>query len=373
MSATGATLSGSYSAVTGTIVEAGFKYGLSSGSLSSSKTGTYNNGSISASLSGLTAGTTYYYQAYAKVQGTLDYSSEVKTFTGAVKSFRTTVPTWLSSYEIPSNNASAVTSSDTQYNGYYSHGTVDEHWGGTKIAYYNTSNANHRIVVHTFAYNSKILSNYTLLYDKTKKCALWVAYKHNGTDYKDEGVGRHDEWKYDPALPADWQPNLSGAYAGNYDRGHQVASNDRQTTADQNRQTFYFSNMTPQYSTLNQGQWSSVEGKIQGFATNTGSNQELYVVTGPLFSGAASYTQDSAGADCMLPSGYYKCAVRLTYDNSGKITDAKGCAYIVETNSENRAATLTSIDAVESKTGFDFFANIPDQYEAIAESGTSSL
>ena len=45
--------------------------------------------SFTASLSGLAAGTTYYYQAYVKVQGTGDKSSSVQTFTGDVNQFRT--------------------------------------------------------------------------------------------------------------------------------------------------------------------------------------------------------------------------------------------------------------------------------------------
>ena len=44
---------------------------------------------FTASLSGLEAGTTYYYQAYAKVQGKGDKSSSVKTFTGDVNQFAT--------------------------------------------------------------------------------------------------------------------------------------------------------------------------------------------------------------------------------------------------------------------------------------------
>ena len=45
--------------------------------------------SFTASLSGLSAGTTYYYQAYVKVQGTGDKSSSVRTFTGDVNQFTT--------------------------------------------------------------------------------------------------------------------------------------------------------------------------------------------------------------------------------------------------------------------------------------------
>ena len=45
--------------------------------------------SFTVSLSGLSEGTTYYYQAYVKVQGTGDKSSSVRTFTGDVNQFTT--------------------------------------------------------------------------------------------------------------------------------------------------------------------------------------------------------------------------------------------------------------------------------------------
>ena len=45
--------------------------------------------SFTACLSGLSAGTIYYYQAYVKVQGTGDKSSSVQTFTGDVNQFTT--------------------------------------------------------------------------------------------------------------------------------------------------------------------------------------------------------------------------------------------------------------------------------------------
>lgn len=59
-------------------------YGLASMSGAAAK-----GNSFTASLSGLAAGTTYYYQAYAKVQGTGDKSSSVQTFSGDVNQFTT--------------------------------------------------------------------------------------------------------------------------------------------------------------------------------------------------------------------------------------------------------------------------------------------
>ncbi|MBO4670441.1 MAG: DNA/RNA non-specific endonuclease [Bacteroidales bacterium] len=89
MSQTGATLSGSYSGASATPTEVGFKYGTTSGNLTESIAATDSNGSLSATLSGLTAGTTYYYKAYVTVAGTGDYSSQNQIFYGSECSFQT--------------------------------------------------------------------------------------------------------------------------------------------------------------------------------------------------------------------------------------------------------------------------------------------
>lgn len=77
------------SGATSASTAAGFKWGTSATSLNSTKSATPGSASFSASLTGLTPATTYYYQAYATVRGTEDYASETATFTGDVKSFTT--------------------------------------------------------------------------------------------------------------------------------------------------------------------------------------------------------------------------------------------------------------------------------------------
>lgn len=291
-----------------------------------------------------------------------------------VTAAQTGIKTWLDEYEIPAYSIEAISTSDVRYNQCYSHSTVSESYGGTKAAVYNTTNSMQKIVVHTFSYNSKILSNYAMLYDGDKKCALWAAYQYDATNYADNGVGRNEKWSYDPALPQSWQPLLSGSYPdSNYSRGHQVGSGDRQTVIGQNQQTFYYSNMTPQYTKLNTGQWGVAEDEIQKAVAQTTGTSKAYVVTGPLFLGTLHYTKDKGGKDCAIPNGFFKCVMRCGFDSNGNMTSAKGCAYIVETNSANTAATLTSIDYVESKTGFDLFANVPDALENAAEAQSSKF
>ena len=96
-SATGATLSASFSGATGTISETGFVYGTSSSieTLKNSGTKAYNSvnltsdeGVFSKAVTGLTANTTYYYLAYVKEYNEKDSSVETR-YASSAQSFTT--------------------------------------------------------------------------------------------------------------------------------------------------------------------------------------------------------------------------------------------------------------------------------------------
>ena len=119
MSQTGATLSGSYSGASSTPTAAGFKYGTSSGNLNQTATvsASGTSGSLSATLSNLTAGTTYYYQAFVTVNGTGDYASQSQTFYGTEYSFTTKK---VATATVTTSAATSVTSSSAVLNGSFS-------------------------------------------------------------------------------------------------------------------------------------------------------------------------------------------------------------------------------------------------------------
>lgn len=77
---TTATLNASFVKGTKTITAHGFRYGTSSGNYPSSCSGTVSGTNFSADITGLTANTTYYYQAYVTTADGTVYSNE-KSFT----------------------------------------------------------------------------------------------------------------------------------------------------------------------------------------------------------------------------------------------------------------------------------------------------
>ena len=103
-------------------------------------------------------------------------------------------------------------------------------------------------------------TNYTTWYSKSKnypvKVEWWITKAKVGCPTP---LARKDNFQPDPQNPT--ITNLGKDYVGSgTDRGHNMpaAENQCQTPAVQD-ECFYFSNMTPQYHSLNAGDWKSVE------------------------------------------------------------------------------------------------------------------
>ena len=370
VSATGATLNGSYSGATGAVSERGFYWGTSSNP-ATKVTVSSTSASFSYALTGLTSGTTYYFRAYVVEFNASTNAAEERP--GSVVSFVAqqgsvnTPPGYLGCYEVP--DVGSVSN--------YASG--NEVLGSTKWSRWDTSNSKQKIVVHTFyndntnASENRAMRSYTLLQDKDKKCALWVACAMNNGAYP-TGASRSDKWAYDPALDNDWQPNLTSGYQNfngdSYDRGHQIGSAYRASTLDQRKMTCYFTNMTPQLSSLNQGAWNSqVEEKVRALGNATSGNDTLYVVSGPLFIGSYDTVNDVSGTPCARPTHYYQCFMKVHFDN-GIPQSAKGAAYLIE-HTASASAQYKTIDEIETLSGFDFFANVPSAIQNSAEASAT--
>ena len=103
-------------------------------------------------------------------------------------------------------------------------------------------------------------TNYTTTFSKSKKYPVevewWITKAKVGCPTP---LARKDNFQPDPQLAS--ETNLGKDYVGSgTDRGHNMpaAENQCQTAAIQD-ECFYFSNMTPQYHSLNAGDWKSVE------------------------------------------------------------------------------------------------------------------
>lgn len=222
----------------------------------------------------------------------------------------------------------------------------------------STADKSRCFITHDMTLNGKKMRNYSLFYDSGAKLSSWVAYPLNSAL---RGSGsRTDKWGYDPKVPGSFQPVLYSGFGGGYQRGHQLPSADRLANGV-NETTFYFTNMTPQLGELNEYAWATLEGMVRGWSENTDT---LYVVTGADWTGTQAYAIDNDGSRIPVPVGYYKALLAYKASGFGDAGKYLGIAFWFDHKGYESSSSVVmgqsmSIDALEEKTGIDFFVNLP--------------
>ena len=208
---------------------------------------------------------------------------------------------------------------------------------------------------HNFKMNGKTYRNYSFGWSQKDRVALWVAYPLCKL-YTNGSAGRTNAWALDPLLGNDSAAPFGG-YAGNYARGHQLPSADRQCCYDANAQTFYGTNMTPQLNEHNEKIWADLENKVRGYAN---TSDTTYVVTGVIVSSTSKKEKDSYGQSVTIPDAYFKAV--LKYSKSSTLGTWNAAAFYLEhraySGSVGKEHSM-SVDELEEMTGIDFFVNLP--------------
>ena len=202
----------------------------------------------------------------------------------------------------------------------------------------------------------RVYRNYSFGWSQKDRVALWVAYPLCSM-YINGSAGRTNAWALDPLLGKDSAAPFGG-YGGDYARGHQLPSADRQCCYDANAQTFYGTNMTPQLNEHNSGIWVHLEDAVRGYAK---TSDTTYVVTGVIVSESSRIEKDSYGKNVTVPDAYFKAL--LKYNEVSTLGKWNAIAFYLEhKNYKNELlgkAHALSIDALEEMTGIDFFVNLP--------------
>lgn len=225
---------------------------------------------------------------------------------------------------------------------------------------------------------------FSLEWSNSKIANRWTCYTfHEGNN--DKNTTRKDDFKVDTELPEATRSTL-GDYSGSgYSRGHLCASSDRLCSEEQNKQTFFLSNMQPQWQSHNSGIWNRLEEQVQKWGGCVVANQQysiicdtLYVVKAATIADVTINGSTSAGVytqkcnDRLPVPKYFYMALLARTGNTYK-------ALAFWTNHTNDAQSNTSIsscvitiDELERRTGIDFFCNLPDDIENVVESAVDT-
>lgn len=204
---------------------------------------------------------------------------------------------------------------------------------------------------------------YSLEYDIAKHHSRFVCFTFNSKNSR-KAVKRTDLWAWDPKIPATYSTE-TWFYRSGFDRGHLVASEDRVYSKEANEQTFYYSNMSPQYHDFNAGVWQQLEERVQSWGRDNNFRDTIYVAKGGTITDDGILTTKLKGK--MPIPRYYWMALVVKKGN-----EYKGIAFRADHTKPARVARLSSmamsIDELEASTGLDLFPNLPDQIENKVES-----
>lgn len=203
-----------------------------------------------------------------------------------------------------------------------------------------------RYTAHTVQYNNENRNPYWVAYELTAREVETITTKRSSRFFPDNRPG------LTTATDSDY-------YRSGYDRGHLAPAADMRFSAEAMKDCFYYSNISPQHPRLNRGIWLTLENRTRQWAIEYGA---VFITAGPYFSpdaGTIGYN------GVRIPAGFYKVLLDM------RSYPPKAIGFLfpnTDASSGTLAAHMVSVDRVETITGIDFFAILPDSAEALLES-----
>ena len=155
---------------------------------------------------------------------------------------------------------------------------------------------------------------------------------------------RHDAFHADANLPRADRAELADYVRSGFDRGHLAPSGDMPSARAQ-QQSYSLANIVPQNATLNRGLWEELEESARLLAMDDG---EVYVVTGPVFTGGEPPVLHGRVA---VPQALFKAV----YD----VRRNAAAAYVAGNSSPARYEMI-SVEQLRNLIGIDVFPALTD-------------
>lgn len=207
-----------------------------------------------------------------------------------------------------------------------------------------------------------VREGYTTSYNASTKNANWVSWhltkEHTTGPWSRKGIPYivDNDVKGSRQELEDWYDNNLPI-----DHGHLCPAGDNKWSKKAMIQSFLLTNMCPQNSALNQGDWEELESRCRGWANHYG---EIFIAAGPIFYNKNYKTIGNNKVG--VPDAFFKVILRVN-----KNSQALGFIYPNDGTHHKMDFYVVTVDDVESLTGIDFFYNLSDEIENKVESSSN--
>jgi endonuclease G len=215
---------------------------------------------------------------------------------------------------------------------------------------------------------------YALSYNNSKLTCNWVSW-YLGSSWLGSAA-RQDDFRADATLPSGWVQVGATDYSGSgFDRGHMCPSADRTSTTTANSATFLMTNMVPQAPKNNQVTWANLENYSRSLVS---AGYELYIISGVYGQGGTgsngTYSTISS-KNIVVPAYVWKIIVVLPVGTNdiSRISSSTRVIAVWMPNTQTVSSQAwgyyrTTVDYIESKTGYDFLSNVSTAIQSAIES-----
>ena len=202
-------------------------------------------------------------------------------------------------------------------------------------------------------------AGYTLSFNDEWLMPNWVAWQLTPERLMGKEK-RTDEFTGDPNLPEHLRVEHRDYSRSGYDRGHMAPAADMKWDKLAMQESFYMSNICPQASNLNKGDWKELEEQCRKWTQN--HHTTIYIACGPIVHPGEKHKRIGQGHKVIVPDGFFKVVLKL-----GKTPAAVGFIYPNDDCNAPMNHYAIPVDSVEALTGIDFFHLVPNELENVLE------
>jgi endonuclease G, mitochondrial len=219
---------------------------------------------------------------------------------------------------------------------------------------------------------------FSMSYHRDRGTPNWVSWHLDPTWLG--STPRQDNFSADATLPSGWYRVGSTSYSGSgFDRGHNCPSADRTYSVADNSATFLMTNMIPQAPNNNQQTWANLENYCR---TLVNQGNELYIIMGSYGTGGTgSYGTVNTinSGHVTVPNRIWKVIVVLP-QGSNDLSRVTTSTRVIAVNTPNTQTVnsqswgyyRTTVDAIESATGYNLLSNVSSTIQSTIESRVDS-